>query len=61
MSRGSEHIDDVLDGLVGAVAGDFELAVWTVSGRWWKWLLASGPPSRLWKNRNSSATCTPLR
>ena len=32
MSRGSEQIDDVLDGLVGAVVGGFELAVWTVLG-----------------------------
>ena len=30
MSRGSEHIDDLLDGFVGAVVGGFELAVWTV-------------------------------
>jgi len=32
MSGGSEHIDNVLDGVVGAVVGGFELAVWTVVG-----------------------------
>ena len=32
MLRGSEHIDDFLDGFVGAVVGGFELAVWTVAG-----------------------------
>ena len=30
MSRGSEHVDNLLDGLVGAVVGGFQLAVWTV-------------------------------
>jgi hypothetical protein len=30
MSRGSEHIDNLLDGFVGAVVGGFKLAVWTV-------------------------------
>ena len=29
-SRGGEQIDDILDGLVGAVVGDFELAVWAI-------------------------------
>ena len=29
-SRGGEQIDDVLDGLVGAVVGGFELAVWAM-------------------------------
>ena len=30
MSRGSEHVDNMLDGFVGAMVGDFKLAVWTV-------------------------------
>jgi hypothetical protein len=30
MSRGSEDIDNLLDGFVGAVVGGFKLAVWTV-------------------------------
>jgi len=30
MSRGSEHVDNLLDGFVGAVVGGFKLAVWTV-------------------------------
>ncbi len=30
MLRGSEHIDDFLDGFVGAVVGESELAVWAV-------------------------------
>lgn len=30
MSRGSEHIDNLLDGFVSAVTGGFKLAVWTV-------------------------------
>ncbi len=30
MSRGSEHIDDLLDGFVGAVVGGFQPAVWAV-------------------------------
>ena len=34
MSRGSEHVDYVLDGFVGAVIGGFELAVWTVLKVW---------------------------
>ena len=29
-SRGGEQIDDILDGLVGAVVGDFESAVWAI-------------------------------
>jgi hypothetical protein len=29
MSRGSEHVDNMLDGFVGAMVGDFKLAVWT--------------------------------
>src|SRR4029077_9214331 len=29
-SRGGEQIDDVLDGLVGAVVGSFESAVWAM-------------------------------
>ena len=29
-SGGGEHIDDVLDCFVGAVVGEFELAVWAV-------------------------------
>ena len=29
-SGGGEQIDDILDGLVGAVVGDFELAVWAI-------------------------------
>src|SRR6476660_8745064 len=29
-SRGGEQIDDVLDGLVGAVVGGFESAVWAM-------------------------------
>ena len=63
MSRGSEHVDNLLDGVVGAVVGGFDLAVcgrWWGSARWWKRLLAIGPQSRLWKNRNSRATWTPL-
>ncbi len=32
MSRGSEQIDDVLNGFVGAVVGGFEPAVWAVVG-----------------------------
>jgi hypothetical protein len=40
-----------------AAVGGFALAVWTVvrSGRWWKWLLADVPQSRLWKNRTGRA------
>ena len=30
MLRSSEHIDDLLDGFVSTVVGDFKLAVWTV-------------------------------
>ena len=30
MSRGSEHVDNLLDGFVGAVVCGFELAIWTV-------------------------------
>ena len=30
MSRSSEHINNLLDSFVGAVVGDFKLAVWTV-------------------------------
>ena len=29
-SRGGEQIDDILDGLVGAVVGGFESAVWAI-------------------------------
>jgi hypothetical protein len=29
-SRGGEQIDDVLDGFVGAVVGDFKSAVWAI-------------------------------
>ncbi len=29
-SRGSEQIDDILNGLVGAVVGGFESAVWAI-------------------------------
>ena len=29
-SGGGEQIDDILDGLVGAVVGDFESAVWAI-------------------------------
>src|SRR5260370_1101498 len=29
-SRGGEQIDDVLDGLVGAVVGGFESAIWAM-------------------------------
>ena len=32
MSRGSEHIDNLLDGFVGAVVRGFEPAIWTVVG-----------------------------
>ena len=32
MSHGSEHVDNLLDGVVGAVGGGFDLAVWTVVG-----------------------------
>jgi len=32
MSRGSEHVDNLLDGVVGAGVGGFDLAVWTVVG-----------------------------
>jgi hypothetical protein len=32
MSHGSEHVDNLLDGVVGAVVGGFDLAVWTVVG-----------------------------
>ena len=32
MSRGSEHIDNLLDGFVGAVVRGFEPAIWTVEG-----------------------------
>jgi hypothetical protein len=32
MSRGNEHVDNLLDGVVGAVVGGFDLAVWTVVG-----------------------------
>ena len=62
MSCGSEYIDNLLDGFVGAVVCGFKLAIWTVFevGRWWKQLLAIGPQSRLWKNRNSRATWTPF-
>ena len=34
MSRGSEHVDNLLDGFVGAVVGGFKLAVWTVFKVW---------------------------
>ena len=34
MSRGSEHVDNLLDGFVGAVIGGFKLAVWTVFKVW---------------------------
>ena len=30
MSRGSEHVDNLLDGFVGAVIGGFESAVWAM-------------------------------
>ena len=30
MSRGSEHVDNLLDGFVGAVVSNFKLAVGTV-------------------------------
>ena len=30
MSRSSEHVDDLLDGLVGTVIGGFEAAVWSM-------------------------------
>ena len=30
ISRGSEHVDNLLDGFVGAVVGGFKLAAWTV-------------------------------
>ena len=30
MSRGSEHVDNLLDGFVSAVIGGFKLAVWKV-------------------------------
>ena len=30
MSRGNEHIDNLLDGFVGAVVSGFELAIGTV-------------------------------
>ena len=30
MSRGSEHVDNLLHGFVGAVVCGFELAIWTV-------------------------------
>ena len=33
-SRGGEQIDDVLDGLVGAVVGGFESAVWAMLRVW---------------------------
>jgi hypothetical protein len=32
MLRGSEYIDNFLDGFVGAVVRGFELAIWTVVG-----------------------------
>jgi hypothetical protein len=59
---GGKQIDDLLNGFVGAVVGGFEFAVGLVTGvgGWWKRLLASGPQSRLWKNRKSRATCTPF-
>ena len=34
MSRGSEHVDNLLDGFVGAVVGGFKLAVGTVFKVW---------------------------
>src|SRR6266566_9124547 len=88
--RGREHIDNVLDGFVGAVvcgsrtvrhcyaaaststmfwmalsarwyaASSLLFGRWWGSGRLWKQLLAIGPQRRLWKNKNSSATWTPL-
>ena len=63
MSGGSEHIDNLLDCLVGAVVGGFELAVWTVVGAGPVVEAAVGDrsESRLWKNRNTKATWTPLR
>jgi hypothetical protein len=57
---GGENVDDVFDGFVGAVIGGFEAAVGSVLGIGWKRLLASGPHSRLWNNRKSSATWTPF-
>ena len=62
MSRGSEHVDNLLDGFVGAVVGGFKLAVWTVVRirAVVEAAVGDGPQSRLWKNRNSRATWTPF-
>src|SRR6478672_8174706 len=62
MSCGGEYIENLLDGFVGAVVCGFELAIWTVVRirAVVEAVLAIGPQSRLWKNRNSRATWTPF-
>jgi hypothetical protein len=61
MSHDSEHVDNLLDGVVGAVVGGFDLAMWTVVGVRAVVEAAVGDRSAepLWKTKNSRATWTP--
>ena len=58
LRSGGQQIDDLLNGVVGAVVGGFELAGRLVLGvgAVVEAAVGGGPQSRLWKNRKSSAT-----
>jgi len=62
-SGGCEQFDNLIDGLVGAVIGGFELAVWAMFcvGPVVEVAVGEWSAQTFVKNRKSNATWTPFR